>query len=88
MVLANFKFGNLNALHHTHACVNYYWRVLNLAIFQKIHQITKLKTSPNFPAIQYVHHILVVAGGGGGGNVCNGCGLVLPMIVTEELSYM
>ena len=43
--------GSLNAAHHMCACVNYYWRTLNLALFyQKL-----LKSSPKFSAIQYAH---------------------------------
>ena len=33
MVLANFIFGDLNAVRHTHACINYYWWALNFANF-------------------------------------------------------
>ena len=45
MVLANFLFGELNAVRHTRTCVNCYWRVLNLVIFYKNspnHQIKNL----------------------------------------------
>ena len=54
MVLANFKFGDLNALRHTCACVNYHWRVLNLAISRKFAK------SPKFPAIRYTSSICIL----------------------------
>ena len=44
--IGEFKFGDLNAVRHTRTCVNCYWWVL----------MAKLKTSPTFPAIQYVNN--------------------------------
>ena len=51
----NFKFGGFNAVLHTHACVNYYWRVFNLAIFQKIRQIAKVSCYTVYIQCRYLY---------------------------------
>ena len=54
--LVNFKFGDLTIAH---ACVRIPHIIINIQIFKKllifflIRQFAKLKTSPQFPAIQY-----------------------------------
>ena len=52
LVLAKFKFGDMNAYRHRRAYIKFNFRVFNLAIYT---EFAKLKTSPKFPAIQYYH---------------------------------
>ena len=52
MVLANFKFGNLNALHHIRVCINYYWQIFNLAIFQKFTKTKNLTKVSRYTVLQ------------------------------------
>ena len=51
MELANLKFDDLNAVCHARACVMVSLKFANLLI---IHQITKLKPSPKFPAMWFI----------------------------------
>ena len=49
MVLAKFKFGDLNDQHHGHTCVKSKLVILNLVTFEKF---AKSTSSPKFPAIR------------------------------------
>ena len=33
--MTNFKFGDLNTVHHKCSCIKYYWRVLKFGDFLK-----------------------------------------------------